>query len=261
MIACAITNRGGRAYQEDRIVMHHDSERRYALYAVFDGHGGAAVAEACQRTLVKHVQQLMGERVWRLGDSHVLMGLLFARLDAGAQALNTPHTGCTAVVALLMQGHVICANAGDSRAVLGTKDSGQVSTLTRDHKVEDEMERLLTTGALITHAPGDTPRIARGINLARSIGDHAVKRFVTSSPYVSVYPAPKGGYVLLASDGVWDVMDAKDVHSMVLTARRQGATCHATLQSIVKRCRQRRSTDNVSIVLAPVDILGPPPRR
>jgi serine/threonine protein phosphatase PrpC len=258
MIACAITNRGGRAYQEDRIVMHHDPHGRYALYAVFDGHGGSAVAELCQTTLVRHVKQLMSERVWRLGSAHVLMNELFARLDAGAQALNMPHTGCTAVVALIMAGHVICANAGDSRAIMGKE---KVVTMTKDHKVQDEVDRLLEAGALITQAPGDTPRIARGLNLARSIGDHALKRWVTSSPYVSVYKAPKGAYLLLASDGVWDVMDDKAVHKVVLTARRQGAVCHAALQTIVRHCRERRSTDNVSIVLAPVDILGPPTAR
>ncbi len=255
MTAYAITNRGGRPYQEDRVVMHHDFRGRFSVYAVFDGHGGAAVAELCQRSLVKQLRQLIGERVWRLSDAHVLMGALFARLDAAAQALNLPNVGCTAVIALVMKGHVICANAGDSRAIMGSRHQ-QALTLTRDHKVQDEVGRLVAAGATITRAPGDTPRISHGLNLARSIGDHAVKRFVTSSPFVSVYPAPQaGGYILLASDGVWDVMSAREVHAMVaVTARRRDAdACRATLRSIVRRCRELHSTDNVAIVLAPVE--------
>jgi len=47
--------------------------------------------------------------------------------------------GCTACVVLIADNEIICANAGDSRAVLSTK--GQVFEMSHDHKPDNELEK------------------------------------------------------------------------------------------------------------------------
>lgn len=48
-------------------------------------------------------------------------------------------SGCTAVCAIVSPKHVVCANAGDSRCVIGT--GGTTIPLSEDHKPQDEIEK------------------------------------------------------------------------------------------------------------------------
>ena len=58
--------------------------------------------------------------------------------------------GCTACVCLLTHDHIFCANAGDSRAVLGLK-SGKLIELSQDHKPDnaEEMARVKAGGGFV----------------------------------------------------------------------------------------------------------------
>lgn len=253
--AVGVLSIGGRPYQEDRVVMHTQAE--FTLYAVFDGHGGDAVAQMCKERVVPLTQAMMRRHGPPApAEMPLFMAILFDKLDAVAKDMNQPGVGCTAVIVLQYEGHVVCANCGDSMAIFGSPPYAQVLTLTQDHKVENEISRLTNMGASITRFPGDTPRINSGLNLARSIGDHGLKPFVSSRPWVNVIEPPPSrvatSYVLLASDGVWDVMGAADVHQIMVTAHREGASWNEVTRSILRRCRELRSSDNVSIVIAPV---------
>ena len=48
-------------------------------------------------------------------------------------------TGCTSTVCLITSTQIFCANAGDSRAVIGYKD-GKLKELSFDHKPENPIE-------------------------------------------------------------------------------------------------------------------------
>ena len=67
------------------------------------------------------------------------------------QTFDTFYSGCTSVTILLKDDELICANVGDSRAIIGRKRSGMdwsVVSITRDHKgtEEDESNRIIETG-------------------------------------------------------------------------------------------------------------------
>jgi len=49
------------------------------------------------------------------------------------------NAGCTACVCLITAEHVICANSGDSRAIL-VSTTGKVTELSYDHKPDNEGE-------------------------------------------------------------------------------------------------------------------------
>ena len=80
--------------------------------------------------------------------------------------------GCTANVCLLVNNMIICANAGDSRCVLG--EGGRAVPMSFDHKpnLKKERERIYKAGSTV-NIEG---RIDGNLNLSRAIGDIAHKK-------------------------------------------------------------------------------------
>ena len=80
--------------------------------------------------------------------------------------------GCTANVVLIKGDSVYCANAGDSRAIMGV--SGKNVALSFDHKPTNPTERQRITRAGST--VNGEGRIDGNLNLSRAIGDIAHKK-------------------------------------------------------------------------------------
>jgi protein phosphatase 2C len=111
-------------------------EKKYDFFGVYDGHGGALVAEACKERL--HgviVEEIMERKLGKKGVSGVeweeLMEDCFRRMDE--EVVKNKMIGSTAVVAVVGKDEVVVANCGDSRAVICT--SGVAAPLSVDHKV------------------------------------------------------------------------------------------------------------------------------
>ena len=83
--------------------------------------------------------------------------------------------GCTAVCCLVRGNEIVCANAGDSRAVLCR--NGQAVPLSYDHKPSQERERarVHAAGGFIREAGGHH-RINGNLNVSRSLGDLKYKQ-------------------------------------------------------------------------------------
>ena len=92
-------------------------------------------------------------------------------------AANAESKGCTANVVLIVPGAkgvtgqieptIFCANAGDSRAVLGTNGRGMALSI--DHKPTHPTERLriMKAGSFVN----TEGRVDGNLNLSRAIGD------------------------------------------------------------------------------------------
>ena len=127
---------GSRTEMEDAVSSEIGFAAKCDFFAVYDGHGGAQVAEACKERL----HRLVAEEVVGSSESHVewdwrgVMEGCFRKMDsevAGNAAVRM--VGSTAVVAVVALEEVIVANCGDSRAVLGR--GGEAVDLSSDHKV------------------------------------------------------------------------------------------------------------------------------
>ena len=82
-------------------------------------------------------------------------------------------TGCTATVVIVTKDSIYCANAGDSRVVLGrTSKSNSVEALSEDHKPDnvDEKKRIEAAGGFV-----EENRVNGSLNLSRSLGDFEYK--------------------------------------------------------------------------------------
>lgn len=118
--------------------------------------------------------------------------------------------GCTANVLMIYNNTLICANAGDSRCILG--EGGKAVAMSHDHKpqLKRERERIYKAGSTV-NIEG---RIDGNLNLSRAIGDIAHKKnprvalqdqAITSMPDIKTHPITnKTDFALLGCDGIFE---------------------------------------------------------
>lgn len=114
-----------------------DDQKKYDFFGVYDGHGGARVAEACKERMHEVlVEVIAGEEY---GEKNIewerVMEGCFGKMDEEVNRgrLREEMVGSTAVVAVVGKEELVVANCGDSRAVLSR--GGVVVPLSVDHKV------------------------------------------------------------------------------------------------------------------------------
>lgn len=157
---------------------------------------------------------------------------------------NSWDDGSTAISALIHNHTLYVANVGDSRAVLAS--SGQAIDMSSDHKPSrlDEKERIEALGGRIIHY--GTWRVEGVLAVTRSIGDRRLKKYVSAHPEVRVRRLQSGDdWLILASDGVWDVMTSQQAVDVVCGCAdvRQAAIL------LTNTAYQRNSQDNITTMI------------
>jgi serine/threonine protein phosphatase PrpC len=195
--------------------------------AVFDGHCGSACAQAAAQTL--HLQ-LAANPSFVKGEFEGALREVIPAWDRHwlneARRLGRDD-GTTAVLALVQETTITVAHVGDSRAILVDLHSGTAQSLTKDHKVTDPVEkkRTLARGGLISRGYVVNPETGYGLAITRALGDASFKvagsisdadaaDLVINVPDVSTVTLPSDGrdrLLVLATDGLWDVLEAEDV--------------------------------------------------
>lgn len=216
--------------------------------AVFDGHGGGGVSQFLKRNLYQEICKQLNEKHWeqtavplnqnaisrqnskrKKGEipsvfAHAsALKAAFQEIDRQVLSDDTlGYQGSTAVAVLVHENTdsglktILSANVGDSRAILSRKH--RAVNLTRDHKPNDENEkaRILGMGETIEWDRYSKVHRVRNLSLSRAIGDRYAKPVVTGEVDIKHYPVTdEDEFVLLASDGLWDVMESQDVVDFV----------------------------------------------
>jgi len=166
------------------------------------------------------------------------------------------RSGSTAIGALLTPTHIIVANCGDSRCIL-VRDH-EVVAMSEDHKPynEGEQRRIEAAGGSVTMR-----RVNGDLAVSRALGDFVYKQQrglpaeaqqVSAEPEIRIVPVSPGKdqYLLLACDGVWDVMSNADAGAWLLLAAQQGGCAQPVELSggLIDECLARGSRDNMSAV-------------
>lgn len=274
------------------------------FFGVYDGHGGAQVANYCKDRMhfaladeIKNINRGAArfegdgwQQKWetafincfRKVDDEVSGGVS-KRLEGSTSSASfddtrhssaitletiVPETvGSTAVVAVICSSHIIVANCGDSRAVLYC--GKQAIPLSVDHKPdrEDEYQRIEEAGGKVIQWYGS--RVFGVLAMSRSIGDRYLKPWIIPDPEVIIVPrAREDECLILASDGLWDVMsneEACDVarkRILLWHKKNSGVTCSTTRRDVgadpaaqeaadylSKLALQKGSKDNITIVV------------
>jgi len=239
--------KGGRLSMEDEYFVANGGR----FVAVFDGHGGGGVSQYLREKLYEVFGRHLRESEDGCVDDVSLLsqGASKDRLAAATSARacsitsrvaamraafdeverdvcrndDLQYQGSTAVAVVLHEDPdggsrtLVSANVGDSRAILSRR--GRAVDLTRDHKPNDEKEksRILAMGETIEWDHYCKVHRVRNLSLSRAIGDRFAKPAVSSEVEIKRFPVAEDGdeFILLASDGLWDVMSSQEVVSFV----------------------------------------------
>ncbi|KAK9088113.1 hypothetical protein Scep_027195 [Stephania cephalantha] len=166
-------------------------------------------------------------------------------------------SGTTAVVLLKQDQDLVIGNLGDSRAVLGTRD--KENSLIAVQLTVDLKPNLPREAARIQQCKGrvfalqDEPEVPRvwlpnndspGLAMARAFGDFCLKDFgLISVPDISYHRlTERDEFIVIATDGVWDVLSNKEVVDIVASAPSRATAARALVECAVRAWRIRFPT-------------------
>ena len=129
-------------------------------------------------------------------------------------------SGTTAVVVVVTPTHIIFGNCGDSRGILCRE--AEVAFATEDHKPfkPKERQRIERAGGSVV-----LQRVNGSLAVSRALGDFEYKcnnelsqldQLVSPEPdVISIKRNSKDEFIVLACDGIWDVMNNTDVANFI----------------------------------------------
>ena len=161
------------------------------------------------------------------------------RRELGSNEAVMSGSTCIQVV-LREDGQLVVTNLGDSRAVGAPRDRSLPAVdLSVDQKPDrpDELQRIRAMGGRVTQRRGDVPRVG-GLALSRAFGDLAAHAAgVISVPESASFVASDLEFVVVASDGVWDMASSNDVVELVRGMVSAGSSPVDVASELVRRCR------------------------
>ena len=228
---------GRRPAMEDvSIILPNAPTKSSTLFGLFDGHGGRDAAEFASSNLPR----LLSERL-KSGKSleDALVAAFYdAQFDMRSWCL---FVGTTAVLVIVDGMTLTVANVGDSRCVL-CRD-GKAIRLTVDHKPDlpEEAAFIRSKGGVVRDG-----RVSGMLAVSRALGDGFLGDAVNSTPHIRrVDLTPDDAFIILACDGVWDVITDQDACDIVaseidplIAARKLRDTAF-----------EKRSFDNISVIV------------
>eukprot|EP01128_Nolandella_sp_AFSM9_P008799 TRINITY_DN5473_c0_g1_i1.p1 TRINITY_DN5473_c0_g1~~TRINITY_DN5473_c0_g1_i1.p1 ORF type:complete len:890 (+),score=90.35 TRINITY_DN5473_c0_g1_i1:31-2670(+) len=197
---------GMRPSMEDSFVIEKNIKdiKRGHVFAIYDGHGSHEAAHYLARHTVeelsRHPIDKKDDVTSRVALEHTYKALAHGVFDAGITS------GATAVLAYIRSDVLWLAHCGDARALL--IEDWKCKFATTDHKAlsREERLRIQRLGGFLT----ENGRVCGNIAVARSIGDKAFQPFVSHAPDITKIPLEKSQYLILACDGVWDVISNEE---------------------------------------------------
>jgi len=213
----------------------------FGLFCVADGAGGLGHGELASSIAVKTVvRSLMEQAVLanlaqeaenRTVQLDELARQAFARAN---EAVREKANGgvTTLTVAILMNHQMTIGHVGDSRAYL--VENGVPKQLTRDHSYS---QRLVEIGQITPEEALDHPKRNQLWNAVGQGSNMVVE--------VNSYPVPRGGYLLLCSDGLWGEISSDEVRSVLDLHTEPNEAC----DELVRAANAAGGPDNISALL------------
>ncbi|KAM0860156.1 hypothetical protein ACQ4PT_046737 [Festuca glaucescens] len=245
-LSCGYSSfRGKRASMEDffDIKSSKIDDKKINLFGIFDGHGGSRAAEY----LKEHLFENLMKHPEFMTDTKLAISETYKKTDSEflESEINTHRDdGSTASTAVLVGNHLYVANVGDSRAVISK--SGKAIALSDDHKPNrsDERKRIESAGGIVMWA--GTWRVGGVLAMSRAFGNRLLKQFVVAEPEIQEQEIDyEADFLILASDGLWDVVPNEDAVSLV----KMEEDPEAAARKLTETAFGRGSGDNITCVV------------
>ena len=261
--------------------------KNFNIFGVFDGHGpeGHLVSQFVARyfqiefkrnKILEKIKDV--EKIYEKMSSNNFSFIkeLFKTADdiLRDQEIESRNSGTTCIIVIHIGSHIICANAGDSRAILiydkNNNNNYKVFPLSVDSKPElkEEKERINKMGGIVgrlRNKYGNEIGPYRvwvkgkefpGLAMSRSIGDFNGKN-------IGIIPIPQIietnfeiniNYIVICSDGVWEFLDNDDVMTIgnkYYNENNPRGFCNEVI-NVATKCWRKEDiiTDDITIVTA-----------
>lgn len=215
----------------------------FGLYIVADGMGGHQFGEVASNAAIR----IMGGNITRKFHSYLynlptqtlqdsLQEVMEASIAEAHQYVQreAPGSGTTLTAALVLGQQVTIAHVGDSRAYSVYPD-GRMEAITRDHSLVKRLEEL---GHLSKDEAENFPH--------RNVLIRALGQGESLEADIFTIPFPQSGYLMICSDGLWGVVNEKDIFRAITEAPNMQRAC----QNLIESANAAGGPDNITVILA-----------
>jgi len=221
-------------------------DKKASFFAVYDGHGGSKVATHVSRNLHRVILRRPEYKEGRYEEAIIKGYLECDDKMRHEETLKEEMSGSTAITALLRGSDLYVGNVGDSRCIASIR--GVADPLSSDHKPGDPLEkaRIVSAGGFV-----ELNRVNGNLALSRAVGDFSFKQntevsaedqIVSGCPdVVSRTVSEDWEFILLACDGIWDVLSNQEVADFVIRRIANGLEPEIICEELMTRCL---ATDN-----------------
>ena len=229
------------------------SQDEHFFIGICDGHGlfGDLVSQYISQTLPHYVKNI--------SDEDLIQAFIDTNNSLVTQTkIDCSLSGTTCTSLIITLDKIICANIGNTRAILAKFENGCYNTvnLSRDHKPteSDEIKRILAEGGMIKqlydknkkefYGPeriwlknSDIP----GLSMSRSFGDNLAHTVgVNNIPEIRTFDYTGGEkFIVIASDSIWQYIDSDECVRIIKDYYEKNMDAVGALNSLVTEAIKR----------------------
>ena len=227
-------------YMEDCAVSinNFNKESYRHLFCIFDGHGGNITAKLCVKKFPEIFRKCLLESPF---DYEMALKKSFYLMDKEIEKLKALEVGNTATVVFINNKLLYCANVGDSSCALLGKTNEFITTEDKCTN-KKEIKRIEKEGGKIIDG-----RLGGILAVSRGLGDFDLKsKGLICEPHIIKRLIDHNlNYCVLASDGVWDVLNPDEVAKIA----EKNKKIDNLARIIVETAIDRGSEDNISCIV------------
>ena len=221
-------------------------------FSILDGHGGSEPIKYATSRLPEIFGNFLFSTHFNIEKSFLNS---FQKIDEELKNyddIDNCGSTCTIIYIDKELNSIYCANVGDSKSILIKYDKS-FKVLTKDHKIvtnNEEVLRIKEKGGLVFNN-----RLFGQLALTRALGDLSMKENgLINTPYISKNNINEDdALIIIASDGVWDVYDEKEITEVCLELLNDGKNVDEIGKFIVKSSLEKGSCDNISCIVIQIN--------
>ena len=215
----------------------------FGLYIVADGMGGHQFGEVASNSAIRLIGGSISQKFHAFLYSMPTQPLQEALQEVMETSImeahqyiqrEAPGSGTTVTAALVLGQQITIGHVGDSRAYAIYPDA-RIEPITRDHSLVKRLEEL---GHLSQDEVENFPH--------RNVLIKALGQGESLEADIFTIPFPQGGTIMICSDGLWGVVNEKDIFRIVLEA----PNLHRACQQLVEAANIAGGPDNITVILA-----------
>lgn len=212
----------------------------FGLFIIADGMGGHHDGEKASAIAVREVAQKLLSSVYlpmlekRDSELSPISEALVTAIEAANTQVNStiPDSGTTVTAMILIKDLAYVAHVGDSRLYIISK--GGIERVTRDHSL---VQRMIELDQITPDEANEHPHkhvLYRAVGQTENIDVDTLTRRL-----------PINSRLLLCSDGLWGMVEERDLIDIVSSATQPQDAC----QKLVALANKRGGLDNITAVL------------